>query len=221
MAAPSEARSAMPETDPFDTYAARYDSWFERHESAYYSELLAVRALLPWHGLGLEIGVGSGRFAEPLGIQIGVDPSRAMLEQSISRRRIIAVQGKAEALPFASTCFDYALVVTTLCFVDDPTAMLKEAYRVLKPKGHLVVGFIDRTSTLGQHYRAHQTESVFYREATFFSASEVNELLDDAGFGPRVWVQTLSAPLTEVTTIEPLRAGCGAGAFVVVRAKRQ
>lgn len=215
----------MPKTDPFDTYPARYDSWFERHEPAYYSELLAVRALLPWNGLGLEIGVGSGRFAEPLGVQVGLDPSRSMLDhsisRSISRRRIKAVQGKAEALPFASTLFDYALVVTTLCFVDDPAATLKEAYRVLKPKGHLVVGLIDRTSTLGQNYLAHQAESVFYREATFFSTSEVEELLDDAGFGPRVWVQTLSAPLADITTIEPLRAGCGIGAFVVVRASRQ
>lgn len=211
----------MPKTNPFDTYAARYDSWFERHEPAYYSELLAVRALLPWKGLGLEIEVGGGRFAEPLGVQVGLDPSRAMLEQSTSRRRIIAVQGKAEALPFASTRFDYALVVTTLCFVDDPTTMLKEVYRVLKPKGHLVVGFIDRTSMLGQHYLAHQAESVFYRKATFFSASEVEKLLADAVFGPGVWVQTLSVPLTDLATIEPLRAGCGAGALVVVRTKRQ
>lgn len=210
----------MPKTDPFDTYAARYDSWFERHEPAYYSELLAVRALLPWKGLGLEIGVGSGRFAHPLGIQVGLDPSRPMLDQSISRRRIMAVQGKAEALPFASIRFDYALLVTTLCFVDDPTSTLKEAYRVLKPKGHLVVGFIDRTSTLGQHYLAHQAEYVFYREATFFSASEVEELLNDAEFGRRVWVQTLSAPFTDITTIESLQAGCEAGAFVVVRARR-
>jgi hypothetical protein len=78
VAEPSEAGSALPKTDPFDTYAARYDCWFERHEPVYYSELLAVRALLPWNGLGLELEVGSGRFAEPLGVQVGLDPSRCL-----------------------------------------------------------------------------------------------------------------------------------------------
>jgi hypothetical protein len=40
----------------FDTQYERYETWFTRHEAAYHSELLAVRALLPWQGLGLEIG---------------------------------------------------------------------------------------------------------------------------------------------------------------------
>ena len=55
----------------------RYEAWFTRNPAAYHSELLAVRALLPWQGLGLEIGAGTGRFAAPLGVTVGVDPSRA------------------------------------------------------------------------------------------------------------------------------------------------
>lgn len=39
-------------------------------------------------------------------------------------RDISGVQGIAEALPFRDAVFDYALVVTTICFVDDPKAML-------------------------------------------------------------------------------------------------
>jgi len=98
--------------------------------------------------------------------------------------------------------------------------MLREAYRVLQPGGVLVIGFIDRTSDLGQHYLAHQAENVFYRDATFFSAAEVEQLLRESGFVEPRWVQTLSKSLAETREIETLHPGYGSGAFVVVRAQR-
>ncbi|MEJ2166902.1 MAG: hypothetical protein P8X90_15340 [Desulfobacterales bacterium] len=80
--------------DAFDTHHARYETWFTRHAAAYHSELLAIRALLPWRGIGLEIGVGTGRFAAPLGIEIGIDPFMAMLSYP-AKRGILAIQGIA------------------------------------------------------------------------------------------------------------------------------
>jgi hypothetical protein len=89
---------------------------------------------------------------------------------------------------------------------------------VLRPGGGLVIGFIDRESSLGRHYLAHQAQSVFYCGAKFHSADEVARLLREAGFGEPVWAQTLSTPLEETREVEALCAGCGRGAFVVVRA---
>jgi SAM-dependent methyltransferase len=209
----------MPRTAPFVAYHRRYDDWFERHAAAYHSELLAVRALLPWCGLGLAIGVGTGRFAAPLGVQMGVDPAREVLDYA-ANRGILTVQAVAEALPFRDGSFDYALSVTTICFVDNVTAMLSEACRILKPGGEVVIGFIDRSSALGQDYLSHQAENVFYRQATFFSVDAVEQLLRDSGFTRPVWVQTLSKALEETREIEPLRSGYGQGAFVVVKAYR-
>jgi SAM-dependent methyltransferase len=202
---------------PFNTYHSRYEAWFRRYPEAYHSELLAIRALLPWQGLGLEIGVGTGRFAGPLGISIGIDPSRAMLVYAIERG-ISNIEGVAEVLPFKDAVFDYGLVVTTICFVDDPQKMLNEAHRVLKSEAPLVIGFVDRASALGQQYLSHQDESVFYREARFYSALEVKRLLGNAGFGDLVCGQTLSKPLNEIEEIEPLCDGHGLGGFVVVKA---
>ena len=209
----------MPRTAPFETHHRRYDDWFAHHAAAYHSELLSIRALLPWCGLGMAIGVGTGRFAAPLGVPIGIDPAREVLNYAKSRG-ITSVQAAAEALPFADNSFDYALSVTTICFVDDASAMLSEACRVLKPGAELVIGFIDRSSDLGQHYLAHQAENVFYREATFYSAVEVEQLLISSGFTDLTWVQTLARPLKEIRRIEAIRPGYGQGAFVVVKAIR-
>jgi SAM-dependent methyltransferase len=215
-AEPAGARAGV---EPFVRHHRRYDVWFERHHVAYLSELLAVRALLPWGGRGLEIGVGTGRFAGPLGVEFGIDPAAEMLTYARARGVRVAC-AVAEALPFALGAFDHALIVTTICFVDDATAMLAEARRILKPGGALVIGFIDRTSALGRQYQAHREENVFYRDAKFYSGDEVERLLGEAGFGAPVWAQTLSRPLPEIREIEPMRPGRGRGAFVVVRASR-
>jgi len=202
----------------FESEHEQYDSWFFRHESAYQSELLAVRALLPYQGLGLSIGVGTGRFAAPLGVQVGIDPVSEMLDYA-KQRGVDSVLGIAEALPFKEDSFDYALSVTTICFVDDVMAMLNEAKRVLKPEGTLTIGFIDKNSGLGQHYLKHQADSLFYRDANFFTSEDIKTLLQKTGFVDLIWVQTLFCLPEENNEIEPIMPGYGQGAFVVVKCR--
>jgi len=81
-----------------------------------------------------------------------------------------------------------------------------------------VIGFIDRESELGREYVAHQAESVFYREATFYSAEEVEKLLQESAFVISEWAQTLTRARPDRQEIEPLRPGRGQCAFVVVAA---
>jgi len=205
----------MAMTTPFVAHHQRYERWFDEHVPAYVSELLALRPFVPRDGRGLEIGVGTGRFAAPLGVSVGIDPAVPMLAYA-ARRGVSVVAATAETLPFADGSFDYALVVTTICFVDSPRAMLDEARRVLRPGGALVIGFIDRNSEIGRRYQAHQEESVFYREATFYGASDVEDMLRSAGFTVRGWAQTLFGAAAAMQEIESVRPGVGQGAFVVV-----
>ncbi|MCF7936138.1 MAG: class I SAM-dependent methyltransferase [Synergistales bacterium] len=205
----------MPRIDPFERHSDAYDRWFEEHADLYRAELEAVRRLLPEErSEGIEIGVGSGKFAAPLGIAKGVEPSTAMAAKA--REEGIEVEsGVAESLPFEDDCLGFALMVTTICFVDDIDGAFGEAYRVLRPGGALVVGFVDRESDLGRQYEKHKDESAFYREATFFSSIEVQRHLREAGFSLDRVIQTL---LPGDTPPEIIIDGSGSGAFVVIRA---
>ncbi|WP_135823801.1 class I SAM-dependent methyltransferase [Halorussus ruber] len=209
----------MPKVEPFEEHADRYEEWFEQNEYAYESELAALRRLLPSSGYGVEIGVGSGRFAAPLDVEVGVDPSGAMLAYA-SERGIDAVEGVAEALPLKDDAFDVALIVTTICFVDDIPETLAEADRVLGPDGTLVVGFIDKDSQLGRVYQEMQDENPFYRDAVFVSTDELVDELETAGFTDFEFAQTIYDELPEIDEREPVRSGYGDGSFVVIGASR-
>jgi len=203
-------------TEVFDRYAEGYDAWFEKNPIVYESELRAVAGMLPKHGKGMEIGVGTGRFAAPLGIKIGIEPSRAM--GAIARRRgIQVVRGVAESLPVADAAFDFAIMVTTLCFLDDVESSLCQAYRVLKERGVLILGFIDRESRLGRRYLRRKADSLFYREARFYSYDEVARLMENAGFIELVCAQTGFQEMHRMQAPEPARPGHGEGLFVVLR----
>src|SRR5512135_2538456 len=122
----------MPGVNDFDRNVQQYEEWFVKHPFAYVAELHAVQKLLPLTGNGIEIGVGTGRFAAPLGIRQGVEPSRAMAE--VARKKgLDVISGVAENLPYKDSKFEFCLMVTTVCFLDDIDLAFQEAYRVLKP----------------------------------------------------------------------------------------
>jgi SAM-dependent methyltransferase len=206
----------MAKTEPFDEHIDQYEYWFVVNEYAYESELKAVKALLPASGEGFEIGVGSGLFAKPLGIKFGVEPSAKMREIA-QKRGIDVIDGVGEALPYADSRFDFSLMVTTICFLDDVEAAMKEAYRVLKPGGSLIIGFVDKDSNLGKLYQNHKKESLFYGIATFYSVDEVILYLEKAHFRNFTFTQTIFHNLKEINSVEPVKEGYGEGSFVVVR----
>ena len=209
----------MPKISVFQKHFVQYEEWFTENRWVYEAELRAVKALIPEKGLGIEIGVGTGRFAQPLGIKIGIEPSGRM-KKIAQKRGIQVLDGVAEELPFRNSEFDFALMVTTVCFVDDIDKSLQEAYRILSQDGFLIIGLVDRNSSVGQIYLRHQNESVFYKDATFFSVDELIEIMTQIGFRDFDFRQTIFQTLSETTENEPVKHGYGEGSFVVIRATK-
>ena len=202
----------MAKIAPFEDFSEEYDEWFVRNNEKYEAELRALRNFIPANGCGLEVGVGSGKFAAPLGIKIGVEPSHKMADKA-RKLGVHVLSGIAEDLPVATHTFDFVLMVTTICFVDDLKKSFQEAFRVLKKEGFIVIGFIDKESELGKVYRANKDKSHFYKIAEFFSTEEVLTCLREAGFESFDTKQTIF-PGNDTQRIED---GFGTGSFVVIK----
>jgi ubiquinone/menaquinone biosynthesis C-methylase UbiE len=203
----------------FEASAQEYDAWFDRHRLVYESEILALKKFIGSGGIGLEIGVGTGRFAVPLGIEVGVEPAAAMADMAQSRG-IQVYRAVAEALPFRRDSFDLVVMVTVICFLRDPFLSLTETTRVLKPGGRILIGMIDRDSPLGRYYEAHKQDSTFYRQANFYSIDQVLEWLTGLNYRQVEVCQTLFGDLSDITHLEPVRAGHGDGGFVAIAAQK-
>jgi SAM-dependent methyltransferase len=192
------------DTSPFDSLAESYDAWFEGEGKLIFAtEIRALQEVLaqltkPW----LEIGVGSGRFAQALGIETGIDPSARLLEMAKSRR-ITVFRARGEEQFFNKETFGAVFLIFTLCFVDSPIAVLQEARRILKSEGKIVLGLVLRESPWGKFYQSKKMDGHrFYKYATFYSYQEVERLLVDSGFTIEKAVSTLSQKPGEVKEME-------------------
>ncbi|KQC04715.1 MAG: methyltransferase type 11 [Methanoculleus sp. SDB] len=166
----------------FERYAGEYDAWYDVHRSVYHAELARIQSVLPpVDARSVEVGVGSGRFAGPLGIRLGIEPSRALGGMAY-RRGIDVIRGRAESLPLRDNSCSLALLVTVLCFLDDPHGALAELYRIVVPGGALVIGFLERDGPVVRTYLREGEKGRFLSHARFFSSDEVRGLLRQAGF---------------------------------------
>ncbi|MFC1956818.1 class I SAM-dependent methyltransferase [Chloroflexota bacterium] len=204
---------------PFDSLAVEYDAWFEKEGKAIFAiEVQALQSVLPlltkpW----LEVGVGSGRFAQALGIETGIDPSARLLALA-ERRGITVFQASGEQEFFNRETFGTVFLIVTMCFVDSPAVVLRETHRILKPKGKVVLGLVLRESLWGKFYQRKKNQGHrFYKYATFYGYQEVEEILSDSGFAIEKIVSTLFQEPEGVKEKEIPKDGYSAGAgFTIV-----
>ena len=204
----------MAKIEPFENHTQEYDDWFIENKNIFLSEINAVKEFIPLNKNGLEIGVGTGNFSVPLGIKTGIEPSPHMARKS-RELGIKVIEAVAEDLPFDDEEFDFVLMVTAVCFFDNVKQAFKEAYRVLKPGGLVIVAHIDGDSKLGRQYEANKKNSEFYRDAAFYPVSTITEYLQNAGFSGFDYRQTVFSYQNE--TVQPVETGFGRGGFVVVK----
>ncbi len=199
----------------FDNLVNDYEEWFEKHSDIYKEEIKTLKALLPT-GKGLEVGVGTGRFAAPLRIKKGIEPSKKMAE--VARKRgIEVIETTAEEMDFKQE-FDFILMVTTICFVNNPLKTIQNCYKALKKGGFLLVGFIDLDSPLGKFYETNKEKSKFYKYARFFAKSDIISLMEKAGFRDFECKENLYGENLDNLKFEINK--CNSGAFKVIRGRK-
>lgn len=165
----------------FDSNVERYDRWFDEYYRIYQSEVSALEQFVPQRGEGLEIGVGTGRFAAPLHVAVGIDPSPHMVQRA-RERGIQVILGRGESLPFCAGHFDFILMVTVICFLPEPARVMAECRRVLRRGGMLLLAFIDKESPIGNEYRKDGDMRIFFKDAIFYTVTEIRSFLIGAGF---------------------------------------
>ena len=204
-------------TTAFNQNTFEYDQWFENHSSVYQSEILVLQQAIPQNKIGIEIGVGTGRFAEPLNIKFGVESSENMAKVA-EQRGITVYKASAERMPIDNATFDFVLMVTTVCFLSDLPKAFSEVYRILKPNGEIILAIIDKNSELGKKYEKEKSSNKFYSDAHFHSTEELIVLLQQSHFQNFQYWQTLTS--LKENEIEKPEKGYGQGSFVVIKAQK-
>jgi SAM-dependent methyltransferase len=163
-----------------------------------YARLLEQVASGP-PGRLLDVGCATGDFLLLLAAQgwhvAGNDLSTAAIEQA--RRRFAAHQhadlrsGSLAAAQFATASFDVVTIWHTIEHVPDPRNTLREAWRVLRPGGILLIqtpAWLSLESRLwGPYWSGYDCPRHFY----LFSRRTLSDLLQQTGFTPHRWmVQT-------------------------------
>ncbi len=187
--------------------AKSQEEWFKNPENAVISaheKELIKNMLDPVAGAAaLDIGCGIGRSLMALrdmGLNVtGIDPSPHMLEFAEKNLKNTAdlYRGFAEDLPFDDNSFNYACLINTLEFVDNPRKALEESFRVAKDK--VFIGIWNRHSIRITRLRIQKifTRNIFM-DANFFTIWKVKTMVKSLlGDVPVKWKSTgrFSGPL--------------------------
>lgn len=134
----------------FRENAAQWD----RIRSFYVGEAAVEKAMLDAagtqpHDTLVDLGTGTGRmlevFAPRVRSGIGIDQSREML--NVARANLDARgithchvrRGDVHHVPLPDACADVVTVHHVLHFLDDPAAVIREAARLLRPRGRMLI----------------------------------------------------------------------------------
>jgi ubiquinone/menaquinone biosynthesis C-methylase UbiE len=229
---------------PFDEHAEQYDSWFLQNRNVLESEVLLLKHFLESPGKSLSIGCGSGLFEHLLRtehdieIRFGVEPSEGMAR--IAEKRGMEVKhGVAEELPYGDGEFDTVLLNGTPSYISDLGRAFREAYRVLKPGGHILVVDVPAESSYGLLYQLakssdsweepylkkvapeHPYPVGFTKAANWRTTEEKAGMLTQAGFMDLEHAQTLTRhPKFSNDLAEEPVAGFDRGDYVAIYARK-
>lgn len=144
----------------------------------------------------LELGFGPGIAVQEVshratqGLVAGVDFSRTMVAAARKRNIASVLTGRVDLrygdvaqLPFADNSFDSGFSIHSIYFWPDPSAVLAEAYRVLKPNGILILTVLPQ-----EKWNPSDPDKAGTPECKPYSGSDLKAMLTVAGFTD-VWIE--------------------------------
>lgn len=205
----------MSQENVFDLFSTEYDNWFDTNQVIFETELNVLKASIGTFSNACEVGVGTGRFAQKLGIKTGIEPSKEMSKIAESRG-INVYNGYGESIPLLDSSFDLILMNTVICFLSDIPKTLKEVWRILIPDGRLVVGMLVKNSPLGIEIEKNKAHDKFFKNANLRTVEDIIMMIKENGFDFLSIKQTLTNPALQKT--EEFSEGYSTGNFVVITA---
>lgn len=138
----------------YDDPSFDYKKYWRERQYENQADKIALKRLLrfvPEKGRLIDIGAGFGRLASVYAPQFGkcvlIDPSVRMLAEAQNRfkkQNLQFVKAYVEKLPFKDKSFDVAIFIRILHHLKSPSLALKEAVRILKPGGFLILEFANK-----------------------------------------------------------------------------
>jgi ubiquinone/menaquinone biosynthesis C-methylase UbiE len=167
----------------FNRVAESYDKWYDHSQGKqiFTAERNAINFMIPSDGLGVEIGAGTGAFAQSLQnenrVIVCLDPSKSMV--SVAREKSIHnILGYGDYAPFRSV-FTFAYMVTVIEFLEHPVRTLLDIKKICKNNAPIVLLFINAKSQWGAFYAelGIKGDPVF-RHARLYGLDEIVEIFE-------------------------------------------
>lgn len=172
----------------FDSVAKNYDKVLNQYAIERRIEFIEKYA----EGDCLEVGAGNGEISKHL-----IDKNHKVVATDISQKMVKVIKEKlkikayvcdAEKLPFDNNSFDTVVAAEVIYYLDHPEKFIKEARRVLRKNGSLI---ISSASKITEYYddvrsllRKIGISSMYFNDPNreFMSLNLLKKLLTEGGF---------------------------------------
>ncbi len=225
------ARVRMQRADTAQKYFSRLAPEWDRLRSLHASEAAVDAAIFKMLGdksfrSVLDLGTGTGHILKLLGRDaeraVGLDASHAML--SVARANLEKAglsgvelrQGDIYALPFERDEFDLIVLHQVLHYFDDPARAVREASRLLRPGGRLlIIDFaphnLEFLRDKHEHRRLgfHQDQMGAWMTEAGLGVTDTHHLLPPKGEGEKLIVTLWLGEDQRIITDWPLNANVG------------
>jgi SAM-dependent methyltransferase len=158
-----------------------------RHDAFSHITLPELRPLLPEPGgWTLDLGAGEGRMGRALAAAghrvLGLDSSPTLTRLAATHDQPVeSVVADLAALPLRAGSADLAVACLSLQDVDDLDGAVREAARVLRPGGRLVVAIVHPINSAGR-FAAPSPDAPFVITGSYFDSFRYSDHIERGGY---------------------------------------